>query len=338
VFDKKGKTMTEQETANQPKKRRSRVPVRFLEDTLALKCQSGYVLLASSISGLILTALFVLFLALFFHGVGHRYFLLLLISGTFGGFIGGVLDREERKLQKTRDVSLPLTYITLLILLFSLEMLIIFEPLKRVFENSGSEFLTLQVNSSVIAFGLFILTTLLISPIVRIWKTLYFSLLEFIGGVDPSLYFDLNLIETEFQRSVANYTRYGHIFCLVLFDIHDHAELEEVHGKRIIQRIIGDLVTKINKTIRSSDRVGRAENGAFIALLTNTNVEQALIAAKRLSDVIEKNVYKVGKTKLPVKLICGIAEVSNEKDSLGKLIKAATEKLDQMMLKPAKEL
>jgi diguanylate cyclase (GGDEF)-like protein len=304
--------------------KKSRVPVPFKEETLALRSSTGSILLASFISGILLSAFFLLLVVFIFYGSGQRYYLLLLGSGAFGGLLTGILDREEKKLKKARDIALPLSYITILVLMFLLIMVTAFEPICRALQNSDKETFTREQNRYIIAFGLFIVTGLMIFPVFRIWKTLYFNLLDLVGGVDFALYYDLNLIETEFQHSLSEYTRYGHIFSLVLFDIVDHQILEKNYGKRVFQRIIGDLVLKINISVRATDRVGRAENGAFIALLTNTSADQALVASRRLAGELEKKTYKAGKQELKISITCGVSEVSAKKDTLEKLIREAT--------------
>jgi diguanylate cyclase (GGDEF)-like protein len=318
--------------------KRSRVPVLFKENTLALRCKTGSILFTSSVSGILLSAIFLFFCAVFFHGSGHRYYVLLLGTGAFGGLLTGILDREERKLIKVRDIALPLSILTIVVLMYALTMIMAFEPIMRALQTSSNENFTLYQNRYVVAFGLFVATALLVLPVYRTWRSLYFNLLGLVGGVDIALYYDLNLIETEFQHSLSEYTRYGHVFSLVLFDILGHKSLEKNYGKRVFQRIIGDLVLKINTTIRVTDRVGRAENGAFIALLTNTNADQALVASQRLAGELEKNIYRVGSQELKFTIACGVAEVSVQRDSLGKLIKDATGMLNQKFLDSFEEI
>ncbi|MCA9840241.1 MAG: GGDEF domain-containing protein [Trueperaceae bacterium] len=102
------------------------------------------------------------------------------------------------------------------------------------------------------------------------------------------------------------FTRYGHSFSVLLFDIDHFKKFNDQFGHDLGDKILIALAKRVKEVLRDVDTLGRWGGEEFIIILAETNFEEALIKAKLLCEhvairpLVDHHVITIS---------CGVTEV-----------------------------
>ena len=80
------------------------------------------------------------------------------------------------------------------------------------------------------------------------------------------------------------FTRYGHSFSILLFDIDYFKKFNDTYGHELGDKILVALARRVKEVLREVDTLGRWGGEEFIIILAETNFEEALIKARLLCE------------------------------------------------------
>jgi diguanylate cyclase len=94
----------------------------------------------------------------------------------------------------------------------------------------------------------------------------------------------LELLDHEKHRT----SRGGGIFCLAILDIDHFKNVNDTYGHLVGDEVLKAVAVMIKTTMRNTEYCARYGGEEFLIVLTQTNIEGALIAAQRVRTNIEK--------------------------------------------------
>lgn len=126
------------------------------------------------------------------------------------------------------------------------------------------------------------------------------------------------LMESELFRRLAIQRRYGTPFSILLIDVDHFKSINDTHGHDVGDRVLQALARTIPNTLRDVDLLFRMGGEEFLAVLPDTSLNNAVIAAKRVQDSIGGMVVAANDRLLTITVSQGLAEVQRheEVDSL----------------------
>ena len=135
--------------------------------------------------------------------------------------------------------------------------------------------------------------------------------------------------EREVQRSI----RFRHFLTAIMFDIDHFKSINDTYGHQTGDRILIEVTKCCQNVIRNVDIITRYGGDEFIILLTETDVESAILVAERIRNAIQNNEVSVEPDEnLNAKLIhvtisAGVAAILQDSDDLQNLINRADQAL-----------
>lgn len=106
---------------------------------------------------------------------------------------------------------------------------------------------------------------------------------EKLAKIDPLTgLFNRYAIEEFLRLFIEEARRYEIEFCVIMIDLDDFKEVNDMYGHLAGDEVLKKFASVFQKTIRSSDRVGRWGGEEFLVLLPHTSYKQALELAERV--------------------------------------------------------
>jgi diguanylate cyclase (GGDEF)-like protein len=122
------------------------------------------------------------------------------------------------------------------------------------------------------------------------------------------------------EKELARARRYRHPMTLAYLDLDNFKQVNDGFGHRTGDRVLQIVAETIQGQVRPSDLLARMGGDEFVILMPETNAEQACRAFERIRGVLESRIAASG---WPVTLSVGIAEWSQEVDSIDRLFSRA---------------
>lgn len=116
-------------------------------------------------------------------------------------------------------------------------------------------------------------------------------------------------IDTILQEQLHSATRYKIPVSIIFFDIDGFKHINDTFGHNLADTVLIDLAQLTQNSIRSTDQVGRWGGEEFLIVLTQTNLEQATIAALHLKERIENFKFQINQT---VTCSFGVTQLKDE--------------------------
>lgn len=136
----------------------------------------------------------------------------------------------------------------------------------------------------------------------------------------------IELAEREFARSRRN----GNPLTVIYFDIDHFKKVNDTYGHAIGDYLLKQVGALCTKVFRTTDNVGRIGGEEFAAILSDTNMVGAEIAAERLRVLFNQITLDAGdKGTVSMTASFGVAEFKNSDDSLESLLSRADKALYQ---------
>lgn len=151
-------------------------------------------------------------------------------------------------------------------------------------------------------------------------RTRYLSLTDALTGLYNRRHFD-NTVEREFLRS----KRYGSDLTIAIIDIDFFKKINDTYGHICGDYILKETAYLIMDNFRKTDIVFRYGGEEFVVILTETNIEQALIPLERLRKTIELYDFKYEGT--PIKLTISTGAACNSANTVNEFLDNADKAL-----------
>jgi diguanylate cyclase (GGDEF)-like protein len=129
----------------------------------------------------------------------------------------------------------------------------------------------------------------------------------------------LALGEKELQRC----RRYHRYFSLVFIDIDHFKHINDTFGHLLGDKTLITVAGAIKNCLRQVDSFGRFGGEEFVAILPETNLEDAATTAWRICQVINKLNIEIDRQKVRVTASIGVATFSPEDNNLEAVIERA---------------
>lgn len=191
-----------------------------------------------------------------------------------------------------------------------------FEPPTGIFDDTTSQLFYMALPSVMVPLGT-------VSFIMLASEKLHRDL-EFISRHD-GLTQCLNkqsAIE-ELQREMSHAKRHGNKLSIMLIDLDKFKDINDTHGHLAGDKVLVDFAQKTKISLRDTDRLTRFGGDEFMAILPDTDLEQALLIAGRL--------HEAGKTSQPIawSVSIGASAWLDADDSLAAMLNRADKALYQ---------
>jgi len=131
------------------------------------------------------------------------------------------------------------------------------------------------------------------------------SLTDALTGVSKQIHI-VELLENEIHRA----RRYGTPFTLAQIDIDQFLLLSETHGQSAGDEVLADFGRLLRGAIREIDMVGRIGLDAFLLILPNIRLNDAMVGLERIRALIEAHEFSKGRVKVTIS--GGVTEYTGE--------------------------
>jgi diguanylate cyclase (GGDEF)-like protein len=132
-------------------------------------------------------------------------------------------------------------------------------------------------------------------------------------------------IEREFARS----QRYGHPFCLVLFDLDHFKRINDTHGHLAGDAVLRRVGSLVATKVRTNDIVARVGGEEFAVILPEADRMGGVALAEKLRKMIANERFEHEGAAIPVTISLGVAAFTPELAGSDDLYKAADDRLYQ---------
>ena len=131
-------------------------------------------------------------------------------------------------------------------------------------------------------------------------------------------------LHDEWERS----RRTGEPVGVAMIDLDHFKRINDTYGHPTGDVVLYETARIIKETAREIDMVGRYGGEEFIAILPNTDEEEAASFAERVRAAVEEHLYRDGAVEIRMTTSCGVASSqASQADSPEELLKAADEAL-----------
>jgi diguanylate cyclase (GGDEF)-like protein/PAS domain S-box-containing protein len=131
------------------------------------------------------------------------------------------------------------------------------------------------------------------------------------------------------EAEIARTQRFGHPLSLMMLDLDHFKRINDTFGHPIGDVVLQSVARLCLNNVRQIDIMGRYGGEEFILLLPETDSPSAVQAAERLRTLVERRGIETPKGNLSVTISIGVATLTEEIQSLKKLIDQADEALLQ---------
>lgn len=130
------------------------------------------------------------------------------------------------------------------------------------------------------------------------------------------------------EREVLRTSRHGRPLSVVMLDIDHFKKINDDMGHLVGDYALRELSTVIRKLVRREDLFARYGGEEFTLVLVETNFEQAMEAAERVRQAVEKHTFHFEDQVFQLTISLGVAECSTDGSATAlELMRKADEKL-----------
>lgn len=125
-------------------------------------------------------------------------------------------------------------------------------------------------------------------------------------------------MEWELPRQIKMAHHPGSTLSLIVVDVDYFKSVNDTYGHQVGDRVLKLLATRLQHNLRVQDTVFRYGGEEFVILLSNTDLTEACIVARRLLKVVSEQPFNIdGKLMLNLTISLGIASLTNKDDNQG---------------------
>lgn len=124
------------------------------------------------------------------------------------------------------------------------------------------------------------------------------------------------------ERQLMLARRHGYRLCVLMFDIDHFKQVNDTHGHATGDLVLRQVAQTCSQAIRVTDVLGRYGGEEFVALLHETDLAGAGIAAERMRASVEALCFETPKGTLRVTISVGVAECAPERELAAEVARA----------------
>ena len=149
------------------------------------------------------------------------------------------------------------------------------------------------------------------------------SITDGLTGLYNSRYF-FELAKLEFERS----QRYPGKLSVIMIDVDHFKRVNDTFGHIVGDDVLREIARRLHSCLRVADVAARYGGEEFIILLTQTDLNEAEQAAERIRITMAERPFAVpGDESLLITVSLGVANLSEQHESLNQLVKSADDAL-----------
>lgn len=134
-------------------------------------------------------------------------------------------------------------------------------------------------------------------------------------------------LERRLSEEIERARRYGNSLSIFMIDIDHFKQINDSRGHLCGDEALRELASLLQRVLRSIDVIGRYGGEEFCCVLPQTDAANAYLLAERLRETVAENEMEYGGSRFTVTISLGIAELTEEANTLEKLVKAADDAL-----------
>ncbi len=123
--------------------------------------------------------------------------------------------------------------------------------------------------------------------------------------------------------------RYKHLYSIIMMDIDFFKQINDTHGHAAGDKALKSIADTLNKTIRTSDVVGRIGGEEFAIILPQTQSDSAQNLAERLRKSVESYTIDYDEGSLNLTASFGVAQYAGDTLSVEEIVSRADDALYQ---------
>lgn len=136
-----------------------------------------------------------------------------------------------------------------------------------------------------------------------------------------------NTFEKELERFLIEYTRFSRDVCVMMLDVDFFKKINDTFGHFIGDYVLKKLAYSLKSQVRKSDFVFRYGGEEFAIVLPDITLQNAVIIAEKIRQLIESQNFKVDDKNVAVTLSIGLSMFEKEDQSINKVVIRADEAL-----------
>ncbi|MDD3593588.1 MAG: diguanylate cyclase [Candidatus Gastranaerophilales bacterium] len=130
--------------------------------------------------------------------------------------------------------------------------------------------------------------------------------------------------QEQMQANIANSKRYNSNFSLILIDIDFFKKFNDTYGHQSGDAVLKQVAQLLKKMVRSTDIVARYGGEEMAIILTNTNYDEALIAAGKICEAVAARPFRLmNDIEKNVTISLGVASYPQHGETPGEMISYA---------------
>lgn len=138
--------------------------------------------------------------------------------------------------------------------------------------------------------------------------------------------FNRRAMENDLNQRLAEWQRYGSYFSILLMDFDSLKQVNDDHGHEAGDKLLSEISQLLASKLRRSDLLYRIGGDEFVAILPNTNGEQAQTTAERLCRQTEQHKIDFRQQSITTTISIGIAQVEVN-DTFEAILRKADERM-----------
>lgn len=134
--------------------------------------------------------------------------------------------------------------------------------------------------------------------------------------------------ETSLKREYMRAQRYDNPLSVVFMDLDYFKRVNDTYGHEQGDEVLKYLGRNLSQMVRQSDIIGRFAGDEFVAILPETEIDDAHLQMNRIQKWFSENPLRSGQDRIPVSISFGIASTKNDEcNSAKRLLKIADKRL-----------
>jgi len=113
----------------------------------------------------------------------------------------------------------------------------------------------------------------------------------------------------EISNEIGRAARRNEFTCAIMINLHNHEEIQKDFGLKIFDAFLGEFASRLKKSIRPYDKIGRFEFARFLIFLPHTRSEDSKKVAERIIKKIQQKKFKHRDKYLDPCISIGISEL-----------------------------